>query len=145
MTEKELQDILDELHEVDIEHLNEKALRLFKAIMKIADQRDLYKQKLDEIENADLSIVYMSGFYDGEKKWKDKIKAKIEEAEQKEKKAYIDGTNVAHELCNKMWKNKINSKIEEYEEILDSPIIKEDYKLEVQHIIGVLKELKGDN
>lgn len=111
MTEKELQDILDELHEVDIEHLNEEALRLFKAIMKIADQRDLYKQKLDEIENADLSIVYMDGFYDGEKKWKDKIKAKIEE----------------------------------YEEILDSPIIKEDYKKEVEHIIRVLKELKGDN
>lgn len=36
-----------------------------------------------------------------------------EEAEQKEKKAYIDGTNVAHELCNKMWKNKIKAKIEE--------------------------------
>lgn len=78
MTEKELQDILDELHQVDIEHLNEEALRLFKAIMKIADQRDLYKQKLDEIENADLSIVYMDGFYDGEKKWKDKINEKIE-------------------------------------------------------------------
>lgn len=87
MTEKELQDILDELHEVDIEHLNEKALRLFKAIMKIADQRDLYKQKLNEIENADLSIVYMSGFFDGEKKCKDKIKEKIEELE-KEKSKY---------------------------------------------------------
>lgn len=86
MSEEELQDILDELHEVDIEHLNEKALRLFKAIIKIADQRDLYKQKLDEIENADLSIVYMSGFYDGEKKCKDKIKAKIEELDKKEKK-----------------------------------------------------------
>ena len=46
---------------------------------------------------------------------------------------------------NYISKDKINSKIEEYEEILDSPIIKEDYKLEVQHIIGVLKELKGDN
>lgn len=42
-------------------------------------------------------------------------------------------------------KDKINEKIEEYEEILDSPIIKEDYKLEVEHIIRVLKELKGDN
>lgn len=90
MTEKELQDILDELHEVDIEHLNEKALRLFKAIMKIADQRDLYKQKLDEIENADLSIVYMSGFYDGEKKWKDKIKAKIEKYKKPVKFKEID-------------------------------------------------------
>lgn len=110
MSEKELQDILDELNEVNIEHLNEEALRLFKAIMKIADQRDLYKQKLDEIENTDLSIVYMSGFYDGEKKWK----------------------------------YKINSKIEEYEEILQSSIIKEDYKKEVEHIIRVLEELKGE-
>lgn len=39
----------------------------------------------------------------------------------------------------------IKEKIEEYEEILQSSIIKEDYKLEVQHIIRVLKELKGDN
>lgn len=47
------------------------------------------------------------------------------------------------DLYNKE-KDKINSKIEEYEEILQSSIIKEDYKLEVQHIIGVLKELRGE-
>lgn len=29
-------------------------------------------------EDVDLTTVYLSGFYDGEKKWKDKIKAKIE-------------------------------------------------------------------
>ena len=45
----------------------------------------------------------------------EKQSKEIEEAEQKEKKAYIDGTNVAHELCNKMWKNKIKAKIEELE------------------------------
>lgn len=39
----------------------------------------------------------------------------IEEAEQKERKAYIKGTNDADELCNKMWKNKIKAKIEELE------------------------------
>lgn len=39
-------------------------------------------------------------------------------------------------------KDKINSKIEEYEEILQSSIIKEDYKKEVEHIIRVLEELK---
>lgn len=39
----------------------------------------------------------------------------------------------------------IKEKIEEYEEILQSSIIKEDYKKEVEHIIRVLKELKGDN
>lgn len=32
------------------------------------------KEKNKELENADLTTVYMNGFYDGEKKWKDKIK-----------------------------------------------------------------------
>lgn len=41
--------------------------------------------------------------------------------------------------------NKINLKISEYEEILESSIIKDDYKREVEHIIRVLEELKGDN
>lgn len=43
---------------------------------------DLYnteKQKNKELENADLTTVYMNGFYNGEKKWKDKIKNKIKE------------------------------------------------------------------
>lgn len=35
------------------------------------------------------------------------------ESEQKERKAYIKGTNDAHELCNKKWKDKIKAKIEE--------------------------------
>ena len=30
----------------------------------------------------DLTTVYMSGFYDGEKKWKDKIKEKIEKLKE---------------------------------------------------------------
>lgn len=40
------------------------------------------KEKNKELENTDLTTVYMSGFYDGEKKWKDKIKEKIEELEK---------------------------------------------------------------
>lgn len=40
--------------------------------------------------------------------------------------------------------DKIKAKIEEYEEILQSSIIKEDYKKEVEHIIRILKELKGE-
>ena len=42
---------------------------------------DLYqkeKEKNKELENADLTTVYLNGFYDGEKKWKDKIREKIE-------------------------------------------------------------------
>lgn len=37
------------------------------------------QKKIKELENADLTTVYMNGFYDGEKKWKDKIKEKIKE------------------------------------------------------------------
>lgn len=36
------------------------------------------------------------------------------ESKQKERKAYIKGTNDAHELCNKKWEDKIKAKIEEY-------------------------------
>ena len=35
------------------------------------------------------------------------------ESAQKEKQAYIDGTNAADKLCNKKWKDKIKAKIEE--------------------------------
>ena len=35
------------------------------------------------------------------------------ESEQKERKAYIKGTNDAHELCNKKWEDKIKAEIEE--------------------------------
>ena len=36
-----------------------------------------------------------------------------EESKQKEKQAYIDGTNAADKLCNKKWEDKIKAKIEE--------------------------------
>lgn len=45
---------------------------------------DLYqkeKEKNKELENADLTTVYMKGFYDAKNKYKDKIKAKIKEYE----------------------------------------------------------------
>ena len=41
------------------------------------------------------------------------------ESEQKEKQAYIDGTNVADELCNKKWEDKIKAKVKE---IKDRPV-----------------------
>ena len=46
-----------------------------------------------------------------------------EESEQKEKKAYIDGTNIADKLCNKKWKDKIKAKIE----WLTTNILENDY------------------
>lgn len=50
MTEKEIQDILDELNNVRPEVLNDKAKRLFEAIMKIANERDELKRKNKELE-----------------------------------------------------------------------------------------------
>ena len=35
-------------------------------------------KEIEELKNADLTTVYLNGFYDGEKKVKDKIKAKID-------------------------------------------------------------------
>ena len=47
MTEKEAQQVLDELNTVRIEVLNDEAKRLFEAIMKIADEKDKLKEELD--------------------------------------------------------------------------------------------------
>lgn len=44
MSNEEAQKVLDELQGVRPEMLNRKAKRLFKAIMKIADQRDEFKK-----------------------------------------------------------------------------------------------------
>ena len=38
-----------------------------------------HSKEIEELKNADLTTVYLNGVYDGEKKVKDKIKAKIEE------------------------------------------------------------------
>lgn len=48
MTEKEIQEILDELNTVRPEKLNENAKRLFEAVMQIADERDDLQQRLDK-------------------------------------------------------------------------------------------------
>lgn len=59
MNNKEIQDILDELHTVRPEMLDEKGKMLFEAIMKIADERDLYfsiiKEVREKIENTTIN------------------------------------------------------------------------------------------
>ena len=51
MTNEEAQKVLNELQGVRPEVLNDEAKRLFEAIMKIADERDLLKEQLDYIVN----------------------------------------------------------------------------------------------
>ena len=57
MTEKEAQQVLDEMQRVRPEQLNGEARRLFEAIMKIADKRDELKEK---VEQKDKIIDLMS-------------------------------------------------------------------------------------
>lgn len=51
MTNEEAEKVLKELEEVRPEVLNDEAKRLFEAIMKIADERDLLKEQLDYVVN----------------------------------------------------------------------------------------------
>ena len=51
MTNEEANKVLEELHEVRPEKLNDKAKRLFEAIMEIADERDSVKADLYEANN----------------------------------------------------------------------------------------------
>lgn len=74
-----------------IKELFEEDLKENYEVTAILDQIDLEslvialnlieKQSKEELKNADLTTVYLNGVYDGEKKVKDKIKAKIEEVE----------------------------------------------------------------
>lgn len=55
-----MEEILEELKNVRPEMLNENAKKLFDAIMKIADERDLYKKRIeDSLEQiAELYDIY---------------------------------------------------------------------------------------
>lgn len=63
--------------EIDKEYIS---ARYSKAIETLLTAYEKEKEKNNKLmEELDLTTVYISGVYDGEKKWKDKIKAKIEE------------------------------------------------------------------
>lgn len=53
--------------------------KIHQAIQGLLDLYEQEKEKNKELENTDLNIVYMTGFYDGKNKWKDKIREKIKE------------------------------------------------------------------
>ena len=58
MSEEEANKVLEELNEVRPEVLNEKAKRLYIAIIKIADERDYYKKEHNRLqeENNQLKL-----------------------------------------------------------------------------------------
>ena len=57
MTNDEANKVLEELHEVRPEMLNDKAKRLFEAIMKIADSRDKAEADLYEANNRIVDLM----------------------------------------------------------------------------------------
>lgn len=73
----------------------------------------------------------------------DKQSKEIGESEQKEKKAYIDGTNVADKLCNKKWEDKIKAKIEELEKDLKEYENGQEWEIqdEIRGQIDILQSL----
>ena len=77
MTGEEAQKVLDELNTVRIEVLNDKAKRLFEAIMEIADERDELKKELKkkdkQIEKYQNMLVTNDMLHIKESQEKDKI------------------------------------------------------------------------
>lgn len=103
---KNLNEII-ELCEAEINNNDENVT----AILDLTDLKSLRNliNRNKEIEE-DYTSVYLSGFYDGENKWKSKIKQKIEELDKEEQKLqnsisdeereeYSDA-NISWELCD---------------------------------------------
>ena len=61
------------------------------AIDTILNLIEKQSKEIEELKNADLTTVYLNGVYNGEKKVKDKLKAKIEVLD-KEEKEKLKGT-----------------------------------------------------
>lgn len=57
MNHEEVEKVLDELQEVRPEKLNKDARRLFDAIMRIADERDFYKEKCEFYQRKDFEEI----------------------------------------------------------------------------------------
>ena len=76
-----LEDLLKQRNKIQINTYD-----LFGTIEIVLNLIEKQQKEIEELKNADLTTVYLNGFYDGEKKVKDKIKAKIEECENKIKK-----------------------------------------------------------
>ena len=65
------------------------------------------------------------------------------ESEQRERGAYIKGTNDADELCNKKWEDKIKAKIEELENQKRQWIEDRDNKHKDSEIIYAIEVLQS--
>ena len=91
----------------------------------------------ERIKQLELEVKVLRANNKGLKDKIDEQSKEIEEAEQKERKAYIKGTNDADELCNKKWEDKIKAKIEEVDYKM---IAHQDLRLAVKEALNSLLE-----
>lgn len=119
---------------------------VYNVVMKLEDLYQKEKEKNKELDRENQALYESINCDDNT------MLAKLYQKEKEKNKELTDEYLIQRNLINAEFlnenyisKDKINSKIAEYEEILRSSIIKDDYKKEVEHIIRVLKELRGEN
>ena len=95
--EIEHQKLKRENQRLELAILNAKQVEFNKLVNTVNSYKGQFKKQqkeIEELKNADLTIVYLNGVYDGEKKVNDKIKAKIEELEKGNKNTFIRGEKI---------------------------------------------------
>ena len=92
-----------------------------------------------EYEKVECIKVLLTA-YEKEKEKNKELEKKLDldYAEEKIKEAYIDGTNVAHNLCNKKWVEIIQAQIQELENERKDLVYAQPF---VDGQIGVLKRV----
>jgi len=96
LIEKQSKEIEEYKKQLDLD--NECEIALNSKVMDLEKEIEELKEKNNKLmEELDLTTVYISGVYDGEKKVEDKIKAKIEELEN-EKEKYFEKQVIQHEI-----------------------------------------------
>ena len=135
MSNEEANQILKELYEVRPEKLNDKAKRLFEAIMKIVDERDSVKADLYEANNRINDLL-------------DIVKQKNKKIDTKN--AEIECLNIIHESYKEMVKennyiskDKIKARIEELENQKRQWIEDRDNKHKDSEIIYAIEVLQS--
>ena len=119
----------------------EEAIDRIKRIIKITYTKEFATFEL-MYQDTDAIETLLSAYEKEKEKNKEYEKQlDLDYAEKKIKEAYIDGTNVAHNLCNKKWEDKIKAKIEEIEEILSNHILVEKLKVYYEAQREVLQSL----
>ncbi len=146
MTEKEAQKVLDELNAVRPEMLNDKAKRLFEAIMKIADNRDELQKT---VERKDLEISSLEQVHDYDVEMIDDVKGKAVELYDKieEKDKIIEQQKEQIDYLRRSCDRKEECLIEEQQENakLENELEQKDKQIEQYQNMLVTNDIKNCN